>query len=305
MEFKNKYIKYKLKYLNLKRIKGGAMVLNDSSSSSSSNDDSDGLLYKKNSQFQKIRLYRKNNDIWLELNGQIQFHSKEYKISHKIQCELPVKKYKPKKVLILGGGDGLAASCILKYPFVESVTIVEIDEEMINMIHNLDIMRLLTDNVVDNKKLNIIIGDAIKYVFDSKEKYDLIIEDIELEHTKQVFDFDFYEFYKKLTSMSDIISITIPDDTDDTDVDNKNIKSIYPTFYEIYKRNEKFNKLGFYLNKNIINIFKELKFSDYFLEKIKKNNILENFNMFLSAYNFGYNDDDYYGLEMYIILKRE
>ena len=36
----------------------------------------------------------------------------------------------PRRVLVLGGGDGLAMREILKYPAVEQVTLVELDPEM-------------------------------------------------------------------------------------------------------------------------------------------------------------------------------
>ena len=99
-------------------------------------DEEDELLwdivYEKKSPLQKIEFLKRDEDntFVLLLNDEIQVHSNEYKISHNLQCSVPIERYKPKKILILGGGDLIAASFCLKYDFVESVTLVEIDSEV-------------------------------------------------------------------------------------------------------------------------------------------------------------------------------
>lgn len=82
----------------------------------------------------------------------------------------------PKKVLIIGGGDGGTADELFKHPSIESVTLCEIDPAVI------DISRRYMQNVhhgsLDNPKLNIRIGDGFAFVRNTNEKFDLIILDL-------------------------------------------------------------------------------------------------------------------------------
>ncbi len=82
----------------------------------------------------------------------------------------------PKKVLIIGGGDGGSSEEALKHPSVEEVTMVEIDEDVIkvakehfNAVHN---------GVFDNPRLQVVIGDGLKYVRETPRKFDLITLDL-------------------------------------------------------------------------------------------------------------------------------
>ena len=67
------------------------------------------------------------------MNDEIQVHSEEYALSHYLQCSLVIEKYKPKNILILGGGDLIAASYCLNYDFVDNVTLVEIDSQVVKL----------------------------------------------------------------------------------------------------------------------------------------------------------------------------
>jgi spermidine synthase len=82
----------------------------------------------------------------------------------------------PKKVLIIGGGDGGSSEEALKHPSVESVTMVEIDADVIQVakahfqaVHN---------GVFDNPKLKVRIDDGMKFVRETQERFDLIALDL-------------------------------------------------------------------------------------------------------------------------------
>lgn len=91
--------------------------------------------------------------------------------------------YKPKKILILGGGDLIGAGMILKHDFVESVTLVDIDAGVIKMCNENNVMRNVSNYVLDDNRLKVIIGDAVKYIMDTEETFDFINEDMYLEIT--------------------------------------------------------------------------------------------------------------------------
>lgn len=183
------------------------------------------LIYNVKSPFQHIQLYkidnfkndnyRNNIDYFLLLNNVVQFHTKEYQNSHNIQGLYPMMKYKPKNVLILGGGDGFFANIASKVKSIEKITLVEIDKEMINMVKNNLVMKQLTDNVFNNDNVEIIIDDAIEWIFKVNNHYDLIIEDVEINFTKQSDNLEsktdkrYINILKQYFKIADTISISM------------------------------------------------------------------------------------------------
>ncbi|HEY5637135.1 MAG TPA: polyamine aminopropyltransferase [Burkholderiales bacterium] len=82
----------------------------------------------------------------------------------------------PKKVLIIGGGDGGSSEEALKHPSVEQVTMVEIDEQVIAVAK--EHFSAVHGGVFDNPKLRILIEDGMKFVRNTSEKFDLVALDL-------------------------------------------------------------------------------------------------------------------------------
>ncbi len=82
----------------------------------------------------------------------------------------------PKKVLIIGGGDGGSSEEALKHPSVEQVTMCEIDEDVIRVAkeHFFAVHR----GAFDNPRLRVLIGDGMKFIRDTHERFDLIALDL-------------------------------------------------------------------------------------------------------------------------------
>src|SRR5581483_10481464 len=113
----------------------GGMVLSERIASSA--DDqlyADEVIFSHNTRYQRIVLTKWKDDLRLFLNSHLQFSSRdEYRyheaLVHPGLAALPGAR----RVLVLGGGDGLAVREILKYPNVESVTLVDLDPEMTHL----------------------------------------------------------------------------------------------------------------------------------------------------------------------------
>jgi spermidine synthase len=82
----------------------------------------------------------------------------------------------PKKVLILGGGNGGSVEEALKHPSVEQVTMCEIDPDMIAVAkeHFFAVHR----GAFDNPKLRVVVGDGMKFIRETHERFDLIALDL-------------------------------------------------------------------------------------------------------------------------------
>ena len=82
----------------------------------------------------------------------------------------------PKKVLIIGGGDGGSSEEALKQPSVEQVTMVEIDGDVIEVAK--EHFRAVHNGVFDNPKLRVLVEDGMKFVRETQEKFDLVTLDL-------------------------------------------------------------------------------------------------------------------------------
>ena len=82
----------------------------------------------------------------------------------------------PKKVLIVGGGDGGSSEEALKHPPVEQVTMVEIDPDVIKVAR--EHFQAVHHGVFDNRKLRVVIGDGMKFMRESAERFDIITLDL-------------------------------------------------------------------------------------------------------------------------------
>jgi spermidine synthase len=82
----------------------------------------------------------------------------------------------PRSVLILGGGEGATAREVLKFPSVNMVVMVDIDEEIVNACKEL--LPEWHRGAFDDPRLKLVIDDAEHYVNTTSEKFDVIIADL-------------------------------------------------------------------------------------------------------------------------------
>jgi len=82
----------------------------------------------------------------------------------------------PKRVLVIGGGDGGSSEEALKHPSVEQLTMVEIDTDVIRVAK--EHFGAVHNGVFDNPKLRVLIEDGMKFVRETVEKFDLIALDL-------------------------------------------------------------------------------------------------------------------------------
>ncbi|MCP3965287.1 MAG: hypothetical protein GY750_05660 [Lentisphaerae bacterium] len=117
----------------------------------------------------------------LFLNGSIQFSSKdEYRYHEALVHPAMAVVGHRKKILILGGGAGIAARELLKYPEVENITIVDLDPAVAELFRNNKAMRKLNWNSLLSPKVKVINQDAFKFIENSpaESNYNLILIDL-------------------------------------------------------------------------------------------------------------------------------
>ncbi len=110
----------------------------------------------------------------------------------------------PKKVLVIGGGDGGTAREVLRHKGVEKCVMVEIDEVVVNASREFIPQ---TACELDNPRLELIIGDGVEYVANTTEKFDVILVDSTdpIGPATPLFGVDFYKNIHKILSDDGIV----------------------------------------------------------------------------------------------------
>src|SRR5262249_49994603 len=89
------------------------------------------VLFPRRTPYERIVVAEAKNGFNLFLNAHLQFASAdEYRYHEALAHPAMLAASKRRRVLILGGGDGLALREVLRYPDVEAVTLVDIDPDM-------------------------------------------------------------------------------------------------------------------------------------------------------------------------------
>ena len=136
------------------------------------------IVLKKSSDYQRIVVTESHAGTRLFLNGNLQFHSRdEYRYHESLVHPALAAHGAPKKVLVLGGGDGMAVREVLRYPSVEQVTLVELDPQMTALFASLPLLTKLNEDALKSPKLRIVNADAFGWLEQQAEVYDVIVID--------------------------------------------------------------------------------------------------------------------------------
>lgn len=134
---------------------------------------------EKNKPTPYLAAAKRGDDLRLFIDGQIQFSSvDEYRYHEALVHPAMSLAKRRARVLILGGGDGLAAREVLKYPDVELITLVDIDPTIVEMCRNNPEIAALNEGSLDHPKLRIVYEDAYKFVENTGELFDAALIDL-------------------------------------------------------------------------------------------------------------------------------
>ncbi len=136
------------------------------------------VIYAVSTPFQRIVLTRNGDDMRLFLNGNLQFSSRdEYRYHEALVHPAIGRVAHPREVLILGGGDGLAAREVLKHPEVRHITLVDLDPEMTKLFSRSDMLVALNHASLTDPRLRVINADGFRWLREARGRYDAIIVD--------------------------------------------------------------------------------------------------------------------------------
>jgi spermidine synthase len=142
----------------------------------------DDIVYSKTTAYQRIVVTRNRAGFQLFLNGNLQFSSAdEYRyheaLVHPAMALASDGGRAPRRVLVLGGGDGLALREILKYPSVEEVTLVDLDPDMTRLSRRFPPLARLNRGAFDDPRVRVVNEDAMIWLEGDGPPFDAALVD--------------------------------------------------------------------------------------------------------------------------------
>jgi len=134
------------------------------------------ILHHEKSLYQDVLIFRSTNyGIVLVLDGVIQCTQRDEFSYQEMITHIPLCAHpSPKRVLVIGGGDGGVLREVVKDPRVEQVVLCEIDEAVIRLSK-----QYLPDMAVGfaHEKVHVNVGDGFVYMAEHTNEFDVIITD--------------------------------------------------------------------------------------------------------------------------------
>lgn len=138
----------------------------------------DNVVYAQSSPYQRIVLTKNKRELRLFLNGNLQFSSADEYRYHEALVHPALSSIEHlQSVLVLGGGDGLAVREVLKYPSVQTITLVDLDPAMTALFKKQEMLLALNQGSLLQPKVHVINADAFAWLRSNRQQFDAIIID--------------------------------------------------------------------------------------------------------------------------------
>jgi len=177
----------------------------------------DRIIHAKTSIYQHVVLTRSHSGATsMYINGHLQFNSQDEHIYHEnLVHPAMLVAQKKNRVLILGGGDGLAAREVLKYPSVEVITLCDIDPMITDLARTHPKIRALNQNSLNDSRLFVINNHALL----PSETRDLWVPDQRALAPRKfgnvgalrIVNVDALKFLEQVSGTYDVVILDFPD----------------------------------------------------------------------------------------------
>jgi spermidine synthase len=167
----------------------------------------DEVIFRKQTPYQRIVLTKnaRSGSLRLYLDGHIQFCDKdEYRYHEALVHPVMSVSGSRDRVLILGGGDGMAAREALKYPDVKTIDLVDIDPAITDLCRDFPPIRKANEDSLRNPKVNVHNMDAFTFVQRTNEAFHRVIIDLPDPHNESLSKLYSVEFYRGLAKRMNV-----------------------------------------------------------------------------------------------------
>ena len=156
----------------------------------------DPIILNVQTAYQHLVVTRWHDDVRLFIDGHLQFSSRDEFRYHEALVQ-PAMALAAQRgaVLIVGGGDGLAAREVLKWPDVGTVTLVDLDRGVTDVFRAQPLLRGLNGGSLSSPKLRVVNADGYQFLQRGAARYDLIVADLPDPRTPALQKLYTREFY--------------------------------------------------------------------------------------------------------------
>ena len=159
------------------------------------------VVFSKQTPYQHIVLTKNKNDLRMYINRIIQFSTLDEYRYHEALALIPIQATPFKKrVLVLGGGEGLLVRELLKENTIESITVVDLDEQVFDLAKNHPYLSQVNQKAFENPKVKLVADDAATFLANSDDLFDLIIADLPDPSNQEVARLYSTFFYKLIVN---------------------------------------------------------------------------------------------------------
>lgn len=139
--------------------------------------EADRVLHEVKTEHQNLVIF--DNRTWgrvLMLDGVCQLTTSDEFVYHEMMAHVPLMALaKPKRVLVIGGGDCGVLREVLKHPTVKKATLCEIDRSVIDL--SLQHYPQIAAGSIEDPRTELVIADGLEFVAKTKERFDAIFVD--------------------------------------------------------------------------------------------------------------------------------
>ncbi len=128
--------------------------------------------------FQRLDVVRlEGYGLCMILDGRIQFAGSDEWIYHELLVHPACLIHgDPRRVAVLGGGDGCTVRELLRYPKMEEILLVDIDRQVVDLFRTR--FATVNDGAFEDPRVRVACQDALNYLRGDESSYDLIISDL-------------------------------------------------------------------------------------------------------------------------------
>jgi spermidine synthase len=138
----------------------------------------DEVVHARQTPYQRVVVTRSKRGFSLFLNGNLQFSSvDEYRYHEALVHPAFLAVKRARRVLILGGGDGLAAREVFRWPEVEAVTLVDLDPAITELAVKFGDLSELNGHALEEERLTVVNDDAMQWLAQHDERFDVVVVD--------------------------------------------------------------------------------------------------------------------------------
>jgi len=139
----------------------------------------DEVVHAVSTPYQRIVVTRGHKGFSLFLNGNLQFASyDEYRYHEALVHPAMAAAAKHDDVIILGGGDGLAAREVLRWPGVQRVTLVDLDAKVTQLATDFHDLAALNGGALTDSRVTVVNDDALQWLAQQKtRRFDVAVVD--------------------------------------------------------------------------------------------------------------------------------